>query len=230
MTRHALYATPIPPKTSTYSPVSNRDILAEIEEELDKKNFSIKHEKYNIARKGDQVIGTLGIANDQDPEIGFQLAFRNSYDKSMAVGFAAGNIVWICSNGLIAGDIVYMRKHTGSVVEELNGRISMAINQLGSHYEKIARQAEQMKNIEISKTDAAELCGRMFIEEDIVKATQLSIIKREMQEPTFDYHNPGSLWELYNHVTHSLKESHAANYMQQHIKLHNFVEKTYWLE
>ena len=95
MTRHELYATPVPPKTSTYSPVSNRDILAEIEEELDKKNFSIKHEKYNIARRGDQVIGTLGIANDQDPEIGFQLAFRNSYDKSMAVGFAAGNIVWI---------------------------------------------------------------------------------------------------------------------------------------
>ncbi len=225
-----IFEVPVPRRTDTYSPVSHKEILDEVHEQLDRHNFQVSQHRIQGARNGHQAIGFVDIVNSTEREIGFRLLFKNSYDKSMSVGFAAGNVVWVCSNGLIAGEVVYVRKHTGNVATELKQRIGQAINQLADHYEKVARQADRMKQIEVDKTAAAELCGRMYMEENIIQATQLSVIKNEFAKPSYDYGYPNSLWQLYNFSTHALKSSHPMNYMKQHIKLHNFIEKTYWLE
>ena len=79
-----------------------------------------------------------------------------------------------------------------------------------------------MKQIEVTKRTAAELVGRLFLEQDIIQSTQVSVIKREMANPSFDYGAPGSMWELYNHTTLALKEVHPSLWMQSHMKAHSF--------
>lgn len=227
MSNHNVFLTPVPSATKTYAPVSHREIVNEIEEQLDKRNLSVVERILNGARDGRQVVGRMYIQNQQDPEIGFQIAFKNSYDKSMTVGFAAGNVAWICSNGLISGNIIYMRKHTGSVAKELKDTINQSIDRLDSHYTQVRYFSNATKMIDVDKTAAAELCGRMFIEHDIISATQLSVLKSEIHNPSFDYKEKNNLWAFYNHTTHALKSSHPLSFIDAHVKFHNFIKQEF---
>ena len=138
-------------------------------------------------------------------------------------------MAWICSNGVVSGEIQYVRKHTGSVVQELNSKIINTINQLDEHFQKIIRQSEQLHNIEMSKEQYAELIGRLFIIDKVVIPTQLNIISREIDEPSFEDFRDMNAWSLYNHVTYSLKESHPTTYLQQHTEFHSFMEREFQL-
>lgn len=228
MNKQELYQVPIPRATDSYSPVSHQNIIETVEEQLDKVNLSVEKSTYNVAREGKQLIGYMDIKSSFS-ELGMRIAFRNSYDKSMSVAFVAGSCVWICGNGMISGEIQYMRKHTGGVVSELNSKIINSVNQLDDHFQRMFKHVGRMKNIQVDKTAAAELCGRMFVEQDLISSTQLGIIKRELSDPSFqDFTNP-NLWSLYNHTTYSLKQAHPTHYIQDHINFHEFVEKEYQL-
>jgi hypothetical protein len=79
-----------------------------------------------------------------------------------------------------------------------------------------------MKQIELSKRDKAELLGRLFLEEELISTMQMNIIAKEIEAPTFDYGAPNSVWELYQHTTYAMKETHPRMWISDHIKAHNF--------
>lgn len=228
-TKDFLFNVAIPAKTESYSPVSHRDIFNATYEQLDRHNLIVESEGFNANRMGTEVIGYLDIKHPDLINMGMRLAFRNSYDKSMSVAFAAGSVVWICGNGMVSGEIQYIRKHTGTVVQELNTKIVTTINQLDNHFQKVIRQSEQLHNIEMSKEQYAELIGRLFIIDKVVIPTQLNIISREIDEPSFEDFRDMNAWSLYNHVTYSLKESHPTTYLQQHTEFHSFMEREFQL-
>ena len=228
-TRDFLFNVAIPARTDSYSPVSHSNILSATYEQLDRHNLRVVGESFNSDRSGTKLIGCLDIIHPDAAHLGMRLAFRNSYDKSMSVAFAAGAVAWICSNGVVSGEIQYVRKHTGSVVQELNSKITNTINQLDEHFQKIIRQSEQLHNIEMSKEQYAELIGRLFIIDKVVIPTQLNIISREIDEPSFEDFRDMNAWSLYNHVTYSLKESHPTTYLQQHTEFHSFMEREFQL-
>lgn len=64
---------------------------------------------------------------------------------------------------------------------------------------------------------------------DLITSTQLGIIKRELNEPTFKDFTDPTVWSLYNHITYSLKEAHPSQYMKQHINVHKFFEEEFSL-
>ena len=224
-----LYNVRIPASTDSYSAVSHQNIIEAVYEQLDKRNLQVVNEKYNVAANGDKVIGYFDMNYMGNSEMGMRLAFRNSYDKSMSVAFVAGTQVFICSNGCISGEIQFLRKHTGSVLTELNNKIVTTIEQLEDHFLRTERHSIQMKSIELPKIKAAELYGRMFMVEDIISPTQLSIVKKELNERTHKVFEEETLWSAYNHVTFALKEAHPLNYINQHVNLHKFVEAEYQL-
>lgn len=80
-----------------------------------------------------------------------------------------------------------------------------------------------MKNIEVDKKIISELIGDLYLHEGIIRETQISIIKNEIKKPSYDYNASNSLWETYNHITHSLKGVHAANFIDVHGQLHEYM-------
>ena len=86
---------PVPARTDSYSPVSHKNIIEATYEQLDKHNLVVNNEFFNIDKEGRKLIGGLDIIHPDAPYLGMRLAFRNSYDKSMSVAFAAGSVVWI---------------------------------------------------------------------------------------------------------------------------------------
>jgi hypothetical protein len=159
----------------------------------------------------------------------FRFAFRNSYDKSMSVAFVAGTAVMICSNGMVLGEMQFVRKHTGSVADELTERIKSTTGALSDVLDKAGRHAEQMKNIALNNTQVAELCGRWFMEQEIIRSSQLNIIKEQLKNPDHEEFAESKLWSVYNHATHALKKTAPYEYINKYKDLHNFVEAEYKL-
>ena len=81
-----------------------------------------------------------------------------------------------------------------------------------------------MKDFELSITKQSELLGRLFVEEKILDSQQLSIVKSEIEDPSFNYGvDPDTAWMFYNNVTHALKKTHPRNWMDHQSKFHSFM-------
>ena len=229
MDRNELFLVNVPEATVSYAPVAHRHLVETIDEELYRRNIRIAQERFSTAREGKQLIGYMDIKYQENEDLGMRIAFRNSYDKSMSAALVAGSVVWICSNGMVSGEMQFLRKHTGTVAQELKENTIITIEELENHFKRMQEHSAKMKEIQIEKQLAAELCGRMFIEEDVITSTQLNIIKRELENPTYPVFEEPSLWSFYNHVTHSLKEAHPTRYIKDHVALHDFVEQEFEL-
>lgn len=215
--------TAAPKATDTYSPVAHKTIYNAVLEELDKKNLDVSNVILYSARDNNQLVGCMDV-NSGD-ELGFRIAFRNSYDKTMSVGFVAGTNVFVCSNGMLNGDIHFMHRHTGAVSKELHEKIEMSVVTYDDVMNTMQQDCDRMKYIEVDKTVTASLCGRLFVQHNLITTTQLSIIKNEMITPSYDYNVEGTMWEFYNHVTHSLKKTHPSRYIEQHKNFHGFIKQ-----
>lgn len=221
--KQTLLAAKLPRKTDSYSPVSHKQVIEMTMGTLDKLGLKVVDERYLSACDGRQALGLYQIGGFGDKEMGMQIGWNNSYDKKMTLKWAIGGEVFVCGNGSVCGDIgAFKRKHTGSVLTEYGEIVKRYIGDADMHFSKLLRDKEFMKNITCSKRDSAELVGRMFLEEDIITATQLNVIKRELINPTFDYKADGTLWQLYNHCTVALKDAHPLHHMQQHTDVHKF--------
>jgi hypothetical protein len=230
ISRKDLLRVTVPTGTASYAPVPHKKVIELTLEELDKAGFKVLSEGYHMARNGNQARGDYEIAA-KDKEMHIKLAWHNSYDKTMPLRWAMGAHVMICTNGVIVGDMgIFKRRHTGTVIEDYRGTVHDHVSSAGEMFERIKKERDLMKDIEISSRARAELIGRMFLEDKILTSTQLGIIRDEIENPSYgDYNAPGSVWELYNHGTVGMKQDHPTLYIDHHIKYHNFFRKEFSL-
>lgn len=221
---------PVPEKTRTYMPISHVHMDSLTREMIEKNNFSLQSTEYLTAKNGNQAIGKYNISYGGDPDMGLMIAFQNSYDKTTTVKFAIGGFVFVCSNGMVMGDLgAFKHKHAGEVQQITPEIISEYIKKSDDILNKMIINKNKMKEIEVTKKTCAELIGRMFVEESVITANQLSVVKNELLKPSFDYGVNGTLYNLYNDCTFAVKESHPMYWLDNHIKINNFLTKEYQL-
>jgi len=226
MNKEEIFEVKVPMQTATYQPVSHSNIYNQTMEQLDKVGLVVTNEEHKANREGTKLVSILDVNAGYD-DMNMRIAYRNSYDKSMSVGFVAGTSIIVCSNGMISGELNFMRKHQGAVVKDLTQAIDNTIQQLDSQFIMMRNHSDIMKEIELSNKSIAELVGRMYLEEDLISNTQLNIIKKELETPSYEDFTDTSLWSLYNHCTESFKKAAPMNYIKQHTNLHNFVEQEF---
>jgi len=225
--KEELFNVPIPQKTDSYTPVPNRDLILAIEEVLDNYGYNTIAEHYELGGKGQQMFGYKTLVSPSyngDGEQQRTLGFRNSYNKSLAVGIVSGSRVIVCSNLMFEGDIVKLRKHTTNVFADLYNMIVDAILGIEINFEKLLKDTERLKSCEISKTDMAELLGKMFIEEELITSTQLNHIKNSWKEKG-EEHMTG--WDFMNYCTDSMKVLHPSTRIDSQLKVHNYIDTTF---
>jgi len=218
---------PVPAMTETYSPIPHSMFLSELRRYLVQHEYEIKNQRLFVNGGGTRLVGFYDVedVNQQNSnDFGFRmsLGFKNSYDKSMTVALVVGATVIICSNGMISGDLItFKRKHTGAVMELLREKIQEAVGSMNTSFMRLVSDAEIMKNYELNLRQKSEILGIMYFEKEIVTPTQLSVIKKELQ--TSENFRENSLWDLYNNVTVALKKSYPLRYVEDHIRLHDFM-------
>jgi len=222
-TKELVLSTPLPTETRTYKPISHEQLVDLTLNSIQGAGFQLDKELYTWGNSGNIATGRYTINNVTDNEMQLQIGWQNSYDKSLSLKFAIGTHIFICSNGCVSGDYgAFRKKHVGTVQEFTPTAITEYIKQAGEAFRRIQKERDSMKQIKANKRVSAELIGRLFLEEKLINSLQLNIIAKEMEAPSFNYNCPGSMWELYNHVTHSLKESSPRFNMSDHIRAHSF--------
>lgn len=216
-----------------YAVISNKDIMDKIEDNLHQLGWHVESEQYRAARttsgliKG--VIGEWNIRTD-DGEFGQRIAFRNSYDKSMSFAFVSGAVVWICSNGCISGDYGIKRVHKGDAFDDAMASINEGFELIDTRFKDIKYQMNCLKDVTVDKELSYKLIGDLFFDQSVISIEQLSIIKKEMYfSQNFKHIDQDGFtaYDLYNHITESLKKSHPLNYVDNHVKTHSLFENEF---
>ena len=228
ITKSWLESAPLPTHGKTYTVVSHKEVIEGSIKNLNKLGFTVTRESYraNINAKVAQGIYHLAHSSaPSDPEMGMMFAWTNSYDKSIRFQCGIGAHVFVCANGLIHGDLSsYSRKHTGTANEDIQASIATQIGLANNKFTQLVKDKNDMKDFELSITKQSELLGRLFVEEKILDSQQLSIVKSEIEDPSFNYGvDPDTAWMFYNNVTHALKKTHPRNWMDHQSKFHSFM-------
>jgi hypothetical protein len=223
ISKEAVIRVETPNSTRSWKPVGHSELIDSTLESIHLAGFTLDKEDYSMARKGNVVNGRYTISNIADPEMQIQIGWQNSIDKSLSLKYAIGVKIFICSNGCVSGDMgAFKRKHTGDIQEYTPRYITEYIKTAGDVFTQMQKEREEMKQIEVSRNIQAHLLGELYLEHNIIQSTQLNIIKRELESPTFDYGAPNSLWELYQFTTFALRDTHPTLWMDSHIDSHKF--------
>ena len=89
-----LASVPLPVKTDSYSPIPHSDFISGVQDRILTAGFDIVRKQYYIDKGGNKMIGRFTLSHQED-DLALQVAFRNSYDKSMSAAFVMGATVWI---------------------------------------------------------------------------------------------------------------------------------------
>lgn len=208
-------------RTESYTPITNKEIIETALEQVYKQGLKIKDEFYKTDGSRSKFVGGFTI-NSGNSEMDMFWGFKNSIDKSMSASYASGGKIFICSNSAVSGEFTLTRKHTGEADKHIKIAISEGIQRLGDKFRKIELDFQRMKEIEVTKKTVSELVGRLYLDNEIITAHQLSIIKGEINLESYDYGVKDSLFNLYQAVTHSLKTSHPISWLNDHVNAHQF--------
>lgn len=219
--RNQVISIQTPQETNTYQPVSYLSLINGADIVSRQYQFILQKEEFQTDVHGGKIKMKF-FYDDGISDKGFQLSVLTSHDKSLSVRAAGGVYSYICWNLNMIGEVQLLHRHQSDV----NDEIETFLNKCFSSHQQDMIQAETMEQnfdwINLTKTDMAEIVGRAFVEEKIINQTQLSIICKELENPSFVYNKANSLWTLYNHFTHAIKEEHPLTYMQTQQSVQNF--------
>lgn len=222
-TKELLTNAPVPKQTRTYKPVSHEQLIDLTLESIYQAGFELDKELYTASSNGQIANGRFTISNVTDRDMQLQIGWQNSYNKQVTLKFAIGARIFICQNGCVSGDYgAFKKKHVGEVQTFAPNAITEYIKAAGDAFERIQKERDKMKKVEITNRRKAELLGRMLIEDQFIESTQLNIIEKEIKRPTHDYDCENTLWELYQYTTFAMKEVHPRLWMDRHIQAHQF--------
>lgn len=222
-TKQTLLSAEIPAQTRTYKPVLHTQLIDLTLESIHQAGFTLDKELYSSSKDGQVANGNFTISNVADKDMQLQIGWQNSYDKSLSLKFAIGARIFICQNGAVHGDMgSFKKKHMGSVQEFTPSAITEYIKQAGDTFKTMQSEKDFMKQIEITKRTQAELVGRLLLEEQLISTMQVNQIASELKNPTYDYGAPGSLWEMYQFTTQTMRETHPRNWISDHMQAHKF--------
>lgn len=213
----------LPEKTATYSPIGHLALVQMITEGLNAQNFNVVTNSVAQSFNGEEISGHMTIGSEADgPEFRHMLAYTNSYNKRVPIRLVTGAEVFVCLNGMITGEVITMRKHTGQIESVVEGLIHKAVSNVTYESLDLIKDINEMKEIDLTRTMAAELIGRMFAEEQILTSREASMVVKEWRKPTFEDFKRNDLWSLYNHCTFALKDSRPDKKVPTLKKLHEF--------
>ncbi len=214
----------LPNHGGRYTVISHGYIIDQTRAELATAGFTIDKELYKTSLDGQVAQGVYHLNYGNDPDMGLMFAWSNSYNKMMKFKCAVGAQVFICMNGVVSGDIAnYKRKHTGSALADVTTSIQFQISKAKEYYDNLVADKEMLKQVTLTKKEQGSIIGRLFIDQEILTLTQTGMVEREIKNPTHAYTATGTTaWDLYNHVTLALKDSHPLRYLSDHQKVHTF--------
>lgn len=213
MSRGDLMKVPLPKRTDSYTPINVSDIFDVVDTLTEKHNFTLRKEIFETKRDNNQqkmrFVFDLG-----DPNLGFELAILNSYDKTIAFKSGAGSTAYICWNLQVMAENRFIHKHTGVVDEMVYEYLYDQFLVAEDMVVKAQKKWDLYNTIELSPKQIHELVGKMVLEDDLLRAEQFNMLRKSMKESPIQYENltDNSLNKLFQHTTYAIRETAPIDY------------------
>ena len=222
VTKDYLVNVALPVHGQTYTVISHQSIIDYAYQELANQGFGIVDEEYRSTLDGQIAQGIYKLQFGSDPEMNLMFAWTNSYNKQIRFKCATGGYVNANQTVMLAGELgSYARKHTGTADADVIASMQVQITNATMYYNQLVKDKEVMKTINLSSRKQAELLGILFAEYEVLTTEQASIIRQQMDKPSFFYNGgKDTLWAFYNHVTVALQQSHPRSWMEDQRMLH----------
>ena len=201
--RDEIAMVPTPTATASWKPVPHVEVIDAVTDVVRAHNWQILDEQYGLARDGQRMFGFMRINKTNSAEWSRCIGVRNSHDRTLAVGLAAGLSVICCSNLCLGGSMVLKRRHTSRI--ELNGLVVEAIDALEDEFLTLENVAEDLK-IQYVKDDVARIAIVKAAEAGTVNSCDIVPIFREFKEPRHEEFAEPIRWALLNAFTENAKK------------------------
>ena len=215
---------PLPVHADTYTVISHENVMDYSKTALINAGFTIEKEEYRATADGQIAQGVFRLHYGTDQELSMMFAWTNSYNKQ--VRFKCGVGAYINTNGtvMVCGDMgSWARKHTGTADTETIATITDQVTNAHMYYNQLVSDKNIMQAISMTKRKQAQLLGILFAEYQILTTEQASIIRQQMDKPSYVFADNNSLWAFYNYVTLALQQSHPKTWMEDQRILHYFI-------
>lgn len=223
---------PVPQDTETYKAIPNARLIELVKEQTRLFGFEISDTVYRLGQNGNQMSAIYTLTT-KDTDLSMMLGFYNSYNKTRRFAIGAGGIVNICYNGMISADFTSIRKHQGSIKDDLEYMIFQALKTVKPQFEELQEFKHTMQETIIPDVSVIhELIGEMFLTEDLLTTTQISALANKIQHPDetlFPLMEDGkllkgaSMWNFYNQVTEIYRDELPINFVDKHVGLHKYI-------
>lgn len=215
---------PLPVHADTYTVISHENVMDYSKTALINAGFTIEREEYRATADGQIAQGVFRLHYGTDQELSMMFAWTNSYNKQ--VRFKCGVGAYINTNGtvMVCGDMgSWARKHTGTADTETIATITEQVTNAHMYYNQLVSDKNIMQTISMTKRKQAQLLGILFAEYQILTTEQASIVRQQMDKPSYVFADNNSLWAFYNYVTLALQQSHPKTWMEDQRILHYFI-------
>jgi hypothetical protein len=203
-------AVPTPAATDTWFPIPHITVLETACEQIAKAGFAIRESRLALNREGGRFFATLDLFSTVTDGVALAVGLRNSIDKSLPMGFAAGHRVFVCDNLAFHSELLVTRKHTRNGQERFREAISLAAGRIGEFQAQERHRIEAMRTLAIEDQTAESLILRAW-EAKIISHRQLPDVIREWRQPAHEEFEPRTRWSLFNAFTEVLKPFSASN-------------------
>ena len=222
VTRTMVENVPVPDATRSYKPVSYGAAIEFVHAEAQRQlGMSVVKEQYGLNKAGDQMFALLTLDSGRESD-GLTIGLRQSYNKSLALGIAAGSQVFVCDNLCFSGNAFkVVRKNTVNVWEDFTGLVTEQIGGSLGHYKQMTAECDAMKEIGCDTERGYAVLGVMQ-GRGLLLPNQASVAFGDWRKPRHEEFDRRDVWGLYNAVTEGLKKGAPARTMERHSEAHDF--------
>ena len=203
ITRNELRFVETPQNTHSWHPVPHADVADFIVNQALDNGFRIEREEYGLNPSQSRMFGVLRFHPEGHPEHSRVLGFRNSHDKSFALGLTVGLRVLVCDNLCFGGEQTILRRHTKMI--DIESLIPKAFAELNGRFDKLETQYNRLKD-QIVSDDNARLTVVKAAENDLIPSCDVIPILQEYRNPRHDEFREMTQWALYNSFSEIAKK------------------------
>jgi hypothetical protein len=205
LARQDLLALPTPEATVTHRPVPHADLVEGIFEALTYRHIDVVSEEYAATADGMRLFGVLGLSVAAE-EIRLAIAFRNSHDKSFALGMVAGFRVLCCDNLSLWGDFVAIAKKHSKHLDVVEA-VALGIDRVQRKFQPIQHRVQVWKEHALPDIRAKEIIYDAFVSQTVDAPKHLMKgVHHHYFEPEYEEFKPRTLWSLKNAFTSAFKQ------------------------
>lgn len=204
VTREELDKVEAPPATSTWFPVKHSAVIDTVGQSLHDAGFTITKTQFGLSRTDNRLFAVIDLSSPLATGVTLAVGVRNSTDKSLPLGFCAGNRVFTCDNLGFRSEILVTRKHTRNGQIRFGEAIKKSVLALTQFQQAESARVKRFQQFEITSESAEALILRAW-EKQIVSHRTMPTVLSEFREPSHEeFAESMTLWRLEQAFTSAL--------------------------